>query len=178
MRLLNIKKYLRIKCEYSKDGNLILKISNKDNIMTCILDIHYSTIAIVLLLPFMIPIIIGLKLTGEHCIFYTQERVGRYGKYFRILKFATIEIIRLIGEATSHKCRILNVNKKSIANVAILGNVLHLPLNQERLKKLTENYIVSNEKIKKALGINYLPLSAKEGLIKTIQSFESESVQG
>lgn len=45
------------------------------------------------------------------------------------------------------------------------------PLNQERLQKLTENYVVSNEKIKKALGVTHLPVSAKEGLIKTIKSF-------
>jgi len=43
-----------------------------------------------ILFPFMIPIMIGLKLTGEHYIFYGQERVGRYGKDFKLLKFATM----------------------------------------------------------------------------------------
>jgi lipopolysaccharide/colanic/teichoic acid biosynthesis glycosyltransferase len=33
---------------------------------------------------------IGLKLTGEHYIFYGQTRVGRYGKDFMLLKFATM----------------------------------------------------------------------------------------
>jgi lipopolysaccharide/colanic/teichoic acid biosynthesis glycosyltransferase len=33
---------------------------------------------------------IGLKLTGEHYIFYKQLRVGRYGKEFGLLKFATM----------------------------------------------------------------------------------------
>jgi len=31
-----------------------------------------------------------LKLTGEHDIFYKQKRVGRYGKEFDLLKFATM----------------------------------------------------------------------------------------
>ena len=48
---------------------------------------------------------------------------------------------------------------------------LHLPLNKERLAKLTENYVVSNRKIKSALGVDKMPVRAKEGLIKTIKSF-------
>jgi nucleoside-diphosphate-sugar epimerase len=87
------------------------------------------------------------------------------------------EIIQIMGEATSRKCRILNINKNLMTNMAVLGGLLYLPLNQERLKKLTENYVVSNEKIKKILGINYLPVSAREGLIKTIRSFEREFIE-
>ena len=44
----------------------------------------------VILLPFMVPIMIGLKLTGEHYIFYLQPRVGKGGKEFNVLKFATM----------------------------------------------------------------------------------------
>ena len=58
--------------------------------MTRFFDILFSGIAIVILFPFMIPIVIGLKLTGEHDIFYGQSRVGRYGKEFKLLKFATM----------------------------------------------------------------------------------------
>jgi lipopolysaccharide/colanic/teichoic acid biosynthesis glycosyltransferase len=43
-----------------------------------------------MLFPFMLPIMIILKLTGEHYIFYKQMRVGRYGKEFPLLKFATM----------------------------------------------------------------------------------------
>jgi lipopolysaccharide/colanic/teichoic acid biosynthesis glycosyltransferase len=43
-----------------------------------------------ILLPFMIPIMIGLKLTGEHYIFYLQPRVGLGGREFLVLKFATM----------------------------------------------------------------------------------------
>ncbi|GHU73346.1 glycosyl transferase [Spirochaetia bacterium] len=53
-------------------------------------DVIFSSVAIIVLFPFMIPIMIGLKLTGEHHIFYGQTRVGRYGKEFRLLKFATM----------------------------------------------------------------------------------------
>lgn len=39
---------------------------------------------------------------------------------------------------------------------------------------LTESYVVFNAKIKAALGINSLPLSAEEGLSITIKSFHSK----
>jgi lipopolysaccharide/colanic/teichoic acid biosynthesis glycosyltransferase len=58
--------------------------------MTRFFDILFSAIAIVILFPFMIPVMIGLKLTGEHYIFYSQKRVGRHGKEFKLLKFATM----------------------------------------------------------------------------------------
>jgi lipopolysaccharide/colanic/teichoic acid biosynthesis glycosyltransferase len=53
-------------------------------------DIVFSLVAIILLLPIFIPIIIILLLTGEHEVFFKQERVGYKNKKFRILKFATM----------------------------------------------------------------------------------------
>ncbi len=53
-------------------------------------DILFSGLAIIVLLPFMLPIMIALKLTGEHDIFYAQMRVGRGGRDFPLLKFATM----------------------------------------------------------------------------------------
>ena len=53
-------------------------------------DILFSGIAIIILFPLLIPVMIGLKLSGEHYIFYGQERVGRYGHSFKLLKFATM----------------------------------------------------------------------------------------
>jgi lipopolysaccharide/colanic/teichoic acid biosynthesis glycosyltransferase len=58
--------------------------------MIRLFDILFSGIAIIVLLPFMIPIMILLKLTGEHDIFYGQVRVGKYGRDFKLLKFATM----------------------------------------------------------------------------------------
>lgn len=53
-------------------------------------DIISSGIALFLLSPLLIPIVIGLKLTGEGYIFYLQERVGLNNKHFNIYKFATM----------------------------------------------------------------------------------------
>ena len=58
--------------------------------MTRFFDVLFSGIAIVCLLPFMIPIMIALKVTGEHDIFYCQTRIGKNGKPFKIIKFATM----------------------------------------------------------------------------------------
>ena len=57
---------------------------------------------------------------------------------------------------------------------AKIGGFLHLPLNPERLRKLTENYVVSNAKIKKAIGVEKMPVKATAGLKKTIMSFKNE----
>lgn len=58
--------------------------------MTRLIDIILSGIVIIILSPFLLPIVILLKLTGEHDIFYRQTRIGRYGKEFGLLKFATM----------------------------------------------------------------------------------------
>lgn len=58
--------------------------------MTRFFDILFSGIAIIILFPFMIPIMIGLKFTGEHDIFYGQVRIGKDRKEFKLLKFATM----------------------------------------------------------------------------------------
>ena len=53
-------------------------------------DILFSSIALLLLIPLSIPIILILKLTGEGEIFFQQERIGKEGHKFRLLKFATM----------------------------------------------------------------------------------------
>lgn len=53
-------------------------------------DIVSSGIALLILSPLLIPIVIGLKLTGEGYIFYLQERVGLKNRLFNIYKFATM----------------------------------------------------------------------------------------
>ena len=58
--------------------------------MTRFFDILFSLVAIIVLFPFMLPIMIGLKLTGEHDIFYGQIRTGKGNKPFKLLKFATM----------------------------------------------------------------------------------------
>lgn len=87
------------------------------------------------------------------------------------VSLSTNELIKIIAEASGVKGRVWKLSKGLITGMAKVGDILHLPLNSERLKKLTENYVVSNEKIKNALGIKELPVSSKEGLMRTIKSF-------
>ena len=88
------------------------------------------------------------------------------------IPLSTNDIIRLIAESKGKKCIIMNVNKSLVTLLALIGDFLNLPINSERLKKLTESYLVSNFKIKKALG-KPLPISSFEGLIKTFKSFST-----
>ena len=85
---------------------------------------------------------------------------------------STNELIEIICEAMGKKAHIWRIPRCFMEAFAKLGGLLHLPLNPERLQKLTENYISSNAKIKRALGIEKLPVRAKDGLYKTIKSFE------
>ncbi len=85
---------------------------------------------------------------------------------------STNELIAIMCETMGKQPRIWKVTRGFMEGCARLGTLFHLPLNTERLRKLTENYVVSNAKIKTALGIDKLPVTAKEGLVKTIRSFE------
>lgn len=53
-------------------------------------DFVVSAAVFMILAPLLIPIMIGLKLTGEGYIFYKQKRIGLHREYFYILKFATM----------------------------------------------------------------------------------------
>lgn len=89
---------------------------------------------------------------------------------------STIEVVRVIAIAANKKARIYAPNKSFIKMLARIGDVLRLPLNTERLGKLTESYVVSNEKIKKALGIESFPISSREGMRRTIESFDVQNI--
>jgi nucleoside-diphosphate-sugar epimerase len=84
---------------------------------------------------------------------------------------ATTELVKIIASSTNQKVKLLQIPKWIIKGCAKVGDFLHLPLNSERLEKMTETFIVSNKKIKKALGIEKFPVSAQDGLANTIQSF-------
>lgn len=85
---------------------------------------------------------------------------------------STNELIEEICKSLGKKAHIWKLPKSLMNGVAKLGGALHLPLDSERLRKLTENYISSNEKIKKALGVEKMPVDAKEGLKVTLESFK------
>ena len=85
---------------------------------------------------------------------------------------STNELITLMATTMGKPASIWKWNKTVVQWVAKVGTVLHLPLNTERLQKLTENYVVSNTKIKQALGVDKMPVRAEEGLRKTVSSFQ------
>ena len=84
---------------------------------------------------------------------------------------STNDIIRLISNTQKKKAIIWNIPKFFIKIIATIGNIFPLPLNSERLKKLTETDVVSNEKIKKVIG-KELPVDSKNGMLNTFKSFQ------
>jgi nucleoside-diphosphate-sugar epimerase len=85
---------------------------------------------------------------------------------------STNEVIQLLSSSLSKKSMVLKIAPSWVKGITRLGNYLHLPLNSERLQKLTEDYVVSNAKIVAAIGKS-LPESSKAGLLKTFESFKS-----
>ena len=84
---------------------------------------------------------------------------------------STNDLIQFLGSSLNKKNSIWSIPVPWVRGVAKLGDHLHLPLNSERLQKLTDNYVVSNEKLVKAIGKS-LPVSSKEGLMRTFESFK------
>lgn len=89
---------------------------------------------------------------------------------------STNELIAVMCGALGRKAHIWRLPQGMMNGLAKMGGWLHLPLNPERLRKLTENYVVSNDKIKRAIGIEKMPVRAAEGLEKTIRSFKNAKV--
>ena len=88
---------------------------------------------------------------------------------------STNELITLIGKSNNIQPKIYSIPKIFIIALAKVGDLISFPLNSERLKKLTESYIVDNSKIKKAIN-KPLPVSSRDGLIKTFKSFYSYEI--
>ena len=84
---------------------------------------------------------------------------------------STNEIISLMAKSNNKKTIIFNVYPFIIKIIAKIGDVIPLPLNSERLKKLTESYMVSNEKLKKYIG-KELPLTSRVGILNTFKTFK------
>ena len=83
---------------------------------------------------------------------------------------STKQLVTIIGDVIGKPAKVLNLPKTLVNLIAKTGDFAPLPVNTERVQKLTENYCVSNAKIKKAMG-KELPFTAEEGIVKTIQSF-------
>lgn len=115
-------------------------------------------------------------LSIENLCFVLKELIERYDIPSGIYNVAddfplsTNRVIQIMSETISKKTRFLRINKSLIKIIAKIGDFLPIPLNSDRLQKLTESYIVSNTKLKLTLK-KPLPLTSEEGLRQTIQSF-------
>lgn len=85
---------------------------------------------------------------------------------------STNELIEEICKSLGKEPHIWKLPKGLMNGIAKVGGILHLPLDPERLRKLTENYVSSNAKIKNALGVDKMPVDAREGLRVTLESFK------
>ena len=84
---------------------------------------------------------------------------------------STNRLVELIAISKNIKVKIYYIPKGIIIGFAKLGDLLCIPFNSDRLEKLTENLLVSNEKIVNALGEAF-PTSAEVGLLNTFKSFK------
>ena len=86
---------------------------------------------------------------------------------------STNELICIIARSQNKKPKILYISNIIIKMIAILGDLFFLPLNSERLQKLTSSYVVSNKKIKHAIN-KQLPCDSITGLIYTFESMKTK----
>ena len=88
---------------------------------------------------------------------------------------STNRLIQLICEGVGRKPRLWYLPKGMIKFIAKFGDVFHLPLNTERLDKLTENYVVSTKKLQTVLRTT-LPLDVEDGIRVTFSSFGNKTI--
>jgi len=86
---------------------------------------------------------------------------------------STKELVKSIAKVIDKKTKILNFPKFLVNILAKIGDVLPLPINSEKVQKLTENYVVANDKIKVAIQ-KELPLRTVQGINNTIKSFKNK----
>lgn len=112
----------------------------------------------------------------ENLVFIIQELINNSEIPSGIYNVAddeplsTTAVVKLIGRVNHVKVPVYRIPKKIVKTIAKIGDLLYLPLDSERLQKLTESYVVDNSKIVKALN-KPLPVSSADGLIQTFKSF-------
>ena len=84
---------------------------------------------------------------------------------------STNRLVELMAEACGRKARLWRLPKGLMRLAARVGDILRLPLNTERLGKLTEDSRVDNSALKAALGWERMPIEAEAGLRETFKSF-------
>lgn len=124
-------------------------------------DLILSSIAIIVFSPLLLPIIIILKLTGEHYVFYCQPRIGKGCRTFSLLKFATmLKDSPNIGTGditTRHDPRVLPfghfLRKTKINELPQLFNIFLGDMSIVGPRPLTpRNFDYYSDDIKKAIG--------------------------
>ncbi|CAK0754716.1 Nucleoside-diphosphate-sugar epimerase [Gammaproteobacteria bacterium] len=86
---------------------------------------------------------------------------------------STNEVIEMMAESLGRQAHIWRIPPGLMQGIARIGDMLYLPLNSKRFEKLTESYVVSNKRIKHALGWECMPIRARDGLKMTLESFAS-----
>lgn len=85
---------------------------------------------------------------------------------------STNRIIELMAQTQGRTAKLWRIPKGLMRFGAKVGDVLHLPLNTERLQKLTEDSLLDNTALKQALGWKEMPISAEAGLLTTLNAFK------
>ena len=87
---------------------------------------------------------------------------------------STNRLIELIAEVCGKKVKLWRIPKGLMRFAAKIGDILHLPLNTERIEKLTEDSFVDNSKLRAALGWTQMPIRAEDGMRDTLRYFRKE----
>jgi len=87
------------------------------------------------------------------------------------MSISTLDLVKLIGEVSGKSIRFIKMPKSLVRGLARLGSLFQVPFNSGTLVKLVENMKVSNKKLLLNLK-KELPVSAVEGLTRTIKSFD------
>jgi len=117
-------------------------------------------------------------LSVENLCFVINELISRNdipGGIYHIADdeaLSTNEVISILASSLNVKPVLWKVPKGVVTFLARVGDRLRLPLTTERLHKLTESYIVGNQKLKEALN-KQLPLTTLQGLKITADSFRN-----
>lgn len=114
----------------------------------------------------------------DNFCFFLQEIVENHNKLpsgiYHIADdeaLSTKDIVKIIKQVAQRNIPDIAVPKVLINMIAKIGDVVPIPLNSTRLRKMTGNLVVSNSKIKQYLKIIALPQTAKDGVEKTVRSF-------
>jgi nucleoside-diphosphate-sugar epimerase len=84
---------------------------------------------------------------------------------------STNALVALMAQRLGRRPRLWRLAPGLVRWCARAGDRLHLPLDSERLEKLTESYVVSNAKLRAALGLERFAVTAADGLRMTLESF-------